>query len=97
MRRLLRAAVAAAVAVMFCGHGFAQEYPTHTITLIVPYPAGGGADAVGRLIEVYVAVAGGRTDYEPPARLSTTTCWPSAPASFSATTRAMASTPPPGG
>src|SRR5262249_13619445 len=37
------------------------------------------------------------TSPEPPARLSTTTCWPSAPVSFSATTRAMASTPPPGG
>src|SRR5262249_16590376 len=38
MRRLLQAAVAAAVAVALCGHGFAQEFPAHTITLIVPYP-----------------------------------------------------------
>ena len=33
---------------------------------------------------------------EPPARLSTTTCWPSAPASFSATTRAFIKSPPDG-
>ena len=50
MRRLLRAAVAAAVAVTLCGRGFAQEYPTHTITLIVPYPAGGGVDAMARVV-----------------------------------------------
>jgi len=28
----------------------AQDYPTRPITLIVPYPAGGGVDAMGRLV-----------------------------------------------
>jgi len=60
MRRLLRAAVAAAVAVTFCGHGFAQEYPTHTITLIVPYPPGGGVDAMARVVAEKLAGALGQ-------------------------------------
>ena len=50
MRRLLRAAVAAAVTVAFCGHALAQDYPDHTITLIVPYPPGGGVDAMARVV-----------------------------------------------
>ena len=28
----------------------AQDYPTHPITLIVPFPAGGGVDAVARIV-----------------------------------------------
>ena len=28
----------------------AQDYPSRPITLIVPYPAGGGVDTVGRVI-----------------------------------------------
>src|SRR5580700_8517652 len=28
----------------------AQDYPTHPITLIVPFPAGGGVDAMGRIV-----------------------------------------------
>ena len=28
----------------------AQEYPAHAVTLVVPYPAGGGVDTVGRVI-----------------------------------------------
>ena len=60
MRRLLRAVVAAAVAVTFCGHGFAQEYPAHTITLIVPYPPGGGVDAMARVVAEKLAGALGQ-------------------------------------
>ncbi|MGE0774728.1 MAG: Bug family tripartite tricarboxylate transporter substrate binding protein, partial [Sphingomonadaceae bacterium] len=30
--------------------GFAQNYPTRVITLIVPYAAGGGVDAVARIL-----------------------------------------------
>ena len=29
---------------------FAQDYPTRPITLVVPYPAGGGNDVLGRLV-----------------------------------------------
>jgi tripartite-type tricarboxylate transporter receptor subunit TctC len=28
----------------------AQDYPTHTVTLVVPYPPGGGVDAMARLV-----------------------------------------------
>jgi tripartite-type tricarboxylate transporter receptor subunit TctC len=38
----------------------AQDYPTHSITLIVPYPAGGGVDLVGRLIGQQLSAALGQ-------------------------------------
>src|SRR6516164_7179795 len=28
----------------------AQTYPSHPITLVVPYPPGGGVDAMGRMV-----------------------------------------------
>jgi tripartite-type tricarboxylate transporter receptor subunit TctC len=31
-------------------HARAQDYPLHTITLVVPYPPGGGVDAMGRVV-----------------------------------------------
>src|ERR1700739_4265737 len=33
-----------------CGVGIAQTYPSRPITLIVPFPAGGGVDAVARIV-----------------------------------------------
>jgi tripartite-type tricarboxylate transporter receptor subunit TctC len=47
------AIMAAAVAVSLClqyGASPAQDYPAHPITLVVPYPAGGGVDALARMI-----------------------------------------------
>jgi tripartite-type tricarboxylate transporter receptor subunit TctC len=38
----------------------AQDYPTHPITLIVPYPPGGGVDVMGRLIGQRLSVALGQ-------------------------------------
>src|SRR5262245_8810796 len=38
------------VAMAVCGHALAQDYPTRTITLIVPYPPGGGVDAMARVV-----------------------------------------------
>jgi tripartite-type tricarboxylate transporter receptor subunit TctC len=38
----------------------AQDYPTRPITLIVPYPAGGGVDVMGRLVGQKLAVALGQ-------------------------------------
>ena len=32
------------------GRAAAQDYPSHPITLIVPYPPGGGVDVMGRLV-----------------------------------------------
>jgi tripartite-type tricarboxylate transporter receptor subunit TctC len=38
--------------VLLCSPGIAlaQDYPAHSITMIVPYPAGGGVDTMGRLV-----------------------------------------------
>jgi tripartite-type tricarboxylate transporter receptor subunit TctC len=38
----------------------AQDYPTRPITLIVPYPAGGGVDVMGRLIGAKLSLALGQ-------------------------------------
>jgi tripartite-type tricarboxylate transporter receptor subunit TctC len=38
----------------------AQDYPTRPITMIVPYPAGGGVDAMGRLVGQKLSVALGQ-------------------------------------
>jgi tripartite-type tricarboxylate transporter receptor subunit TctC len=35
----------------------AQDYPTHPITMIVPYPPGGGVDAMGRIIGQKLSIA----------------------------------------
>ena len=32
------------------GHASAQDYPTRPVTLVMPYPAGGGTDGVGRYL-----------------------------------------------
>ncbi|HXW40862.1 MAG TPA: tripartite tricarboxylate transporter substrate binding protein [Xanthobacteraceae bacterium] len=41
---------AAAVVFATAAPAAAQDYPTRPITLIVPYPAGGGVDAMGRIV-----------------------------------------------
>jgi tripartite-type tricarboxylate transporter receptor subunit TctC len=46
----LRAAVVAAVTIFFFGAAHAQDYPTRTISLVVPYPPGGGVDAMARVV-----------------------------------------------
>jgi tripartite-type tricarboxylate transporter receptor subunit TctC len=45
----LIAAVAAAV-FGICGGAAAQDYPTRTVTIVVPYPPGGGVDALARIV-----------------------------------------------
>lgn len=41
--------MAAAVVLVVCGAAWAQAYPTRTVTIVVPYAAGGAMDAVGRV------------------------------------------------
>jgi len=41
--------------------GLAQSYPDHPITLVVPYPAGGGNDVLARLVAERMAKALGGT------------------------------------
>ena len=42
-------------------HAYAQEYPSRNVTIIVPFPAGGGNDIFARLIGQRLAAAFGRT------------------------------------
>jgi len=39
---------------------FAQDYPTRTVTLVVPYPPGGGVDAMARVVADRLSVALGQ-------------------------------------
>lgn len=58
--RVFIAAVIAITAFGLCGRASADDYPTRPLTLIVPYPAGGGADAIARLIGQRLASALGQ-------------------------------------
>jgi len=43
-------ALAAALLPPLLAPAAAQDYPSRPITMIVPYPAGGGVDAMGRIV-----------------------------------------------
>jgi tripartite-type tricarboxylate transporter receptor subunit TctC len=60
MRRLLQAAAAAAVAMVVYAQALAQDYPNRSIALIVPYPPGGGVDAMGRVVAEKLSAALGQ-------------------------------------
>jgi tripartite-type tricarboxylate transporter receptor subunit TctC len=49
-RQFLQLAAAAAALPTLSGSGWAQTYPSRPVRLIVGFPAGGGADIVGRVI-----------------------------------------------
>ena len=48
-RRTLTLAASALAPALLGGTAFAQAWPNRSVRLIVPYPAGGGADAIARI------------------------------------------------
>src|SRR5882724_10488291 len=50
MFRPVRLLVALAFAFGLIASAHAQDYPTRTITLVVPYPSGGGVDSMARIV-----------------------------------------------
>jgi tripartite-type tricarboxylate transporter receptor subunit TctC len=59
-RRTGFAAAMVALGLGFAGPAPAQDYPSRTITLIVPYPAGGGVDAMARIVGEKLSAAVGQ-------------------------------------
>jgi tripartite-type tricarboxylate transporter receptor subunit TctC len=59
-RRAGFAAAVVALGLGFAGPAPAQDYPSRTITLIVPYPAGGGVDAMARIVGEKLSAAVGQ-------------------------------------
>jgi tripartite-type tricarboxylate transporter receptor subunit TctC len=59
MSRGIRLMLAAAFAVL-ASLAHAQDYPTRTITLVVPYPPGGGVDAMARVVAERLSAALGQ-------------------------------------
>jgi tripartite-type tricarboxylate transporter receptor subunit TctC len=49
-RAAIASALVAATFGFLIGASAAQDYPSRTVSLIVPYPAGGGVDTVGRVV-----------------------------------------------
>src|SRR5262245_53573083 len=58
MRRL--AITALGFFLLIVGIAQADDYPTRPITLVVPFPAGGGVDSVGRIVAEKLSVALGQ-------------------------------------
>jgi tripartite-type tricarboxylate transporter receptor subunit TctC len=50
----------AALLLVLAAPAFAQNYPTRTVTLVVPYPAGGGVDAMARVVAERLTVGLGQ-------------------------------------
>src|SRR4051794_30861068 len=49
-RRIFLASVAFSNILGFAGSTAAQVYPSHPVTMVVPYPAGGPTDTIGRIM-----------------------------------------------
>src|SRR5437764_15165033 len=46
-----------ALPLAYCAPAAAEDYPSRPITLIIPFPAGGGVDTIGRLIAADLTAA----------------------------------------
>ncbi len=67
-RRDLLKYVAASTTIAACGRSFAQGYPDKPLKMIIPYPAGGGADSWGRTVAAKLESVMGQPvifDYKP--------------------------------
>jgi tripartite-type tricarboxylate transporter receptor subunit TctC len=58
MRRIILAALAA---LAFCGTALAENFPSHPITIVVPFSAGGPSDAMARILAERMKVTLGET------------------------------------
>jgi tripartite-type tricarboxylate transporter receptor subunit TctC len=61
MARFFRLAVALAVILAFAPPVAAQTYPSRTITIVVPFPAGGSTDAIGRILSEHMQASLGQS------------------------------------
>ena len=59
--KMLSFAAALAVAVGYAANAHAQAYPSHPITMIVPFPPGGPTDTVGRVMAEHMKISLGQT------------------------------------
>ncbi len=50
----------AAIFLALAASAHAQDYPARSVTLIVPYPAGGGVDAMARIVADKLSAALGQ-------------------------------------
>ena len=55
MNRFVRLAAVVAAAALTCATAFAQQYPTHAIKWIVPYPPAGTTDVLARVMAQYMS------------------------------------------
>src|ERR1041385_3585684 len=55
----MRIVIALAVS-LFASIALAQDYPARTVTLVVPYPPGGGVDAMARVVADKLSAALGQ-------------------------------------
>lgn len=59
--RLLRFALATGMLLVAYASSFAQDYPNRTVKIIVPFPAGGTADAVPRIVGEWLSRKWGKS------------------------------------
>jgi tripartite-type tricarboxylate transporter receptor subunit TctC len=59
--RIARRAALAGSLALACGLAAAQTFPSKPVTLLVPYPAGGLSDVIGRMVEKPLSKAVGQT------------------------------------